>query len=285
MRLQSTMAIAIIAGVASTASAFGFDGSGMTKAQILAQKRQEQQQALAERRAQQQDVLAQRQAQLQQQRQEQTAALAQKRAEAQQQRELALQQRQAALQQRQAQLEQARQAKLTARQQSQSGFVGGFNGSYSSGGASMLAGHQCSARDTDPTVCKVCAIYGEDHNSQQGEAAVAGVIATRLQNGHWGNNTCAIVHGKGQFVGAWHRLPNNPALLGEIESNANAPANGYLGFRTNCGHGRSTRIGFHGNCYGEASIELDKNMTPEDVDAQGQSNYTQFADLFDSGEG
>src|SRR6185312_2955483 len=118
---------------------------------------------------------------------------------------------------------------------------------------------QCSARDTDPTVCKVCAIYGEDHNSREGMAAVAGVIATRQQNGRWGSNACAIVHGKGQFVGAWHRLPNNPALLAEIESESNAPANGYLGFRTNCGHGRHTRIGARGNCYGEASIELDEN--------------------------
>lgn len=178
----------------------------------------------------------------------------------------------------------ANQAQTTYRQR-QSGFVGGFNGSYSWGGSSMLAGHQCSARDTDPTVCKVCAIYGEDHNSPEGEAAVAGVIATRLQNGRWGHDTCAIVHGRGQFVGAWHRLPNNPALLSQIESNANAPANGYLGFRSYCGHGRSTRIGNHGNCYGEASIELDGTMTPEDVDAQGEAKAVEFADLFTVGEG
>lgn len=147
---------------------------------------------------------------------------------------------------------------------------------YGYGGGSSLAGHRCSAADRDPTTCKVCAIYGEDHGSHAGMQAVAGVIQTRVQAGHWGSNPCDVVHARGQFVGAWRTLPNDPALLQAMESAAsNSYANGYMGFRSYCKRGRNTRIG--GNCYGTASaddrrIVLDPSMTIEDIDAQAMEN-------------
>lgn len=131
-------------------------------------------------------------------------------------------------------------------------------------------------------------MYGEDHNSTEGMQAVVGVIKTRLESGRYGSSICDIVHGRGQFVGAWHRLPNNPALLNALQSAAGAPANGYMGFRTYCGNGRSRRIGRNGNCYGSADgsqyIVLDPTMTAEDVDQQAEENALDFADLIDGND-
>lgn len=110
--------------------------------------------------------------------------------------------------------------------------------------------------------------------------AVAGVIETRVNSGKWGGGACNIVHQRGQFIGAWHVLPNNPRLISEMtEAAQNARANGYYGFRSYCKPGRSTRIG--GNCYGTADAErfvvLDPVMTAEDVDLQSWQNI-QFAE-------
>jgi len=163
----------------------------------------------------------------------------------------------------------------------------GSSSGYSSSG--VQPGSQCSASDRDPVKCKVCAIYGEDNSSRAGMEAVAGVIQTRLQNGHWGNNACDIVHGKGQFVGAWHRLPNNPTLINEMVGVAEgAGANGYLGFRSYCKKGRDVRIG--GNCYGVADLEekyimLDPSMNEDDVDSQALDNAQMAEEATDIDEG
>jgi len=152
----------------------------------------------------------------------------------------------------------------------------GWNVASSTG--SVRPGEQCHAGDRDPLKCKVCAIYGEDHNSAEGMHAVAGVIETRVQTGHWGSDPCSVVHSRGQFGGAWRRLPNNPALIAAmVEQAQSAGANGYLGFRSYGGH-RCVRIGVRGNCYRRSTelqpkhIELDPTMTAEDVDAQAAEN-------------
>jgi hypothetical protein len=98
-----------------------------------------------------------------------------------------------------------RQQRAQVRQQRYSNNWGAQSASYS--GGSLHAGERCHAGDRDPIKCKLCAIYGEDNRTPAGMAAVAGVIETRLQSGHWGSNVCSVVHARGQFVGAWQRSP------------------------------------------------------------------------------
>lgn len=164
--------------------------------------------------------------------------------------------------------------------------------SYSSGSydtAGIRPGERCSANDRNPIKCKVCAIYGEDNASSVGMRAVAGVIETRIQSGHWGSDACAVVHARGQFVGAWHALPRDARRLRTMVEHArNARANGYLGFRSYGGH-NCHWIG--GNCYrrttelepnnepAPTTVVLDPTMTAEDVDAQAALNVTHMAEI------
>lgn len=163
----------------------------------------------------------------------------------------------------------------------------GFSGGGGAGG--VRPGERCHAGDRDPIKCKVCAIYGEDNRSSEGMRAVAGVIETRLQTGHWGSDACSVVHARGQFVGAWRTLPRDPQRLQMMVDHArSAGANGYLGFRSYGGH-NCRWIG--GNCYRHTTqlepgrepepttVVLDPKMTAEDVDSQAAQNLEHMAEI------